>query len=573
MPFRWLTVIALCVFLSHGLHAQPVTAPSETETEISQPAKSPSREEQLRTLLDTIQQVETEQTTLNRQLKRTADAAEAKQLNSQIEQLTNRLQDLQTSFQALATGGIGSAELQPQAGAAFNWQQELQDVFRPLLDELKRLTERPRTIERLRSEQTVYQNRIETTDAAITYIKETLTTIEDPVVKKALKATLEQWQNSQEDASSHLERIHAQLERLTTPSQESGQGFVVTLQEFVHGRGLNLALALALGGFALTYLLLAGLGRLVGALINRGREPSAHWMAPAIALGFRGLTLILALLIATLILYARGDWVVLGLLVLLVVGLVWGLRQSLPRYLQEIRILLNMGSVREGERVVYNGIPWKITSLNLYSTWHNPLLRGGFLRLPLDKMVNLQSRPHAPEEPWFPSQENDIVILDGDIYSKVLLQTPEVVQLQVGGATTTYTVANYFGKNPRNLSRDGFAVPVVVGLDYQHQDEILTNIVPVLRSYLEEQLKEQPFHPYLTTLLVEFNEAASSSLNLLLVVVCTGAGAEHYWSIRRFLQRATVSACNQYGWTIPFDQLTVRWPPAQPPLPILKDSA
>lgn len=173
----------------------------------------------------------------------------------------------------------------------------------------------------------------------------------------------------------------------------------------------------------------------------------------------------------------------------------------------------------------------------------------------------------------FPSQENDIVILDGDIYSKVLLQTPEVVQLQVGGATTTYTVANYFGKNPRNLSRDGFAVPVVVGLDYQHQDEILTNIVPVLRSYLEEQLKEQPFHPYLTTLLVEFNEAASSSLNLLLVVVCTGAGAEHYWSIRRFLQRATVSACNQYGWTIPFDQLTVRWPPAQPPLPILKDSA
>lgn len=446
-------------------------------------------------------------------------------------------------------------------------------MFRPLLDELKRLTERPRTIERLRSEQTVYQNRIETTDAAITYIKETLTTIEDPVVKKALKATLEQWQNSQEDASSHLERIHAQLERLTTPSQESGQGFVVTLQEFVHGRGLNLALALALGGFALTYLLLAGLGRLVGALINRGREPSAHWMAPAITLGFRGLTLILALLIATLILYARGDWVVLGLLVLLVVGLVWGLRQSLPRYLQEIRILLNMGSVREGERVVYNGIPWKITSLNLYSTWHNPLLRGGFLRLPLDKMVNLQSRPHAPEEPWFPSQENDIVILDGDIYSKVLLQTPEVVQLQVGGATTTYTVANYFGKNPRNLSRDGFAVPVVVGLDYQHQDEILTNIVPVLRSYLEEQLKEQPFHPYLTTLLVEFNEAASSSLNLLLVVVCTGAGAEHYWSIRRFLQRATVSACNQYGWTIPFDQLTVRWPPAQPPLPILKDSA
>jgi predicted nucleic acid-binding Zn-ribbon protein len=312
MPFRWLTVIALCVFLSHGLHAQPVTAPSETETEISQPAKSPSREEQLRTLLDTIQQVETEQTTLNRQLKRTADAAEAKQLNSQIEQLTNRLQDLQTSFQALATGGIGSAELQPQAGAAFNWQQELQDVLRPLLDELKRLTERPRAIERLRSERTVYQNRLETTDAAIAHIKEISTTIEDPVVKKALKATLEQWQNHQEDTSNHLERIHTELERLTAPDQDVGQGFMVALQEFAQGRGLNLALAL--GGFALTYLALAGLGRLVGALMNRGREPGARWMTRVIALCFRGLTLILALLVTALVLYARGDWVLLGLL-------------------------------------------------------------------------------------------------------------------------------------------------------------------------------------------------------------------------------------------------------------------
>jgi hypothetical protein len=63
---------------------------------------------------------------------------------------------------------------------------------------------------------------------------------------------------------------------------------------------------------------------------------------------------------------------------------------------------------------------------------------------------------------------------------------------------------------------------------------------------------------------VEFNEAASSSLNLLLVAGFTGAGAEYYWSIRRFLQRASVSACNQYGWTIPFDQLTVHLPAGQP---------
>ncbi|MCB1820146.1 MAG: hypothetical protein KDI73_01010, partial [Candidatus Competibacteraceae bacterium] len=253
-----------------------------------------------------------------------------------------------------------------------------------------------------------------------------------------------------------------------------------------------------------------------------------------------------------------------GLLVLMVIGLLWGLRQSLPRYMREIRTLLDMGSVREGERVIYNGAPWKITGLNLYSTLQNPLLRGGSLRLPLDKMADLQSRSYAPEEPWFPSQENDIVILDGDIYGKVLLQTPEIVQLQVVGSIKTFAIADYLGKNPRNLSRDGFAVPVVFGLDYQHQGEILSHIVPTLRAYLEAQLEEQSFRPHLTNLLVEFNEAASSSLNLLIVAVFSGAGAGDYWPIRRFLQRATVSACNQYGWAIPFDQLTVHLPMGEP---------
>jgi hypothetical protein len=44
------------------------------------------------------------------------------------------------------------------------------------------------------------------------------------------------------------------------------------------------------------------------------------------------------------------------------------------------------------------------------------------------------------------------------------------------------------------------------------------------------------------------------------VAVFEGAAAEHYWSIRRFLQRTAVDACNRYGWTIPFDQLTLHIP-------------
>ena len=91
----------------------------------------------------------------------------------------------------------------------------------------------------------------------------------------------------------------------------------------------------------------------------------------------------------------------------------------------EIRILLDMGSVREGERIVHAGVPWRITSPNVYSTLHNPLLRGGtFASTALTDWSICNRALMRRRNPGFPSRENDIVILDGDIYGKVLVQTP-----------------------------------------------------------------------------------------------------------------------------------------------------
>lgn len=563
MSVRWFIAIGLCALLTQSLYAQPATALPETPAENEQPQPSaapPTLDAQLRTLLETIQAAESERTAINRQLRRTTNADEAQKLQEHAEQLARRLQDLRISFEELATKGLSTDDLKPKPATEFDWQQELEEVIRPLLDELKQLTERPRTIERLRGEQTRAENQIQIAETAMGRLETTLQQVEAPAVTQALEKVLEEWRDHYEEAESRLQRINSQLEWLMAPSEETTkERLVTTFQKFTSGRGLNLALAV--GGFILTYLALTGLGRLVGWL-NRKRQPKARRLARVSALVFRGLTLILALSVASMVLYARGDWFLLGLLILVLIGVLLGLRQSLPRHVREIRTLLDMGSVREGERIIYNGIPWRIATLNIYSTLRNPLLRGGVLRLPLEQLVDLQSRPHAPDEPWFPSRENDIVILDGDIWGKVLLQTPEIVQVRVIGSIKTFSVADYLGKNPRNLSQDGFAIPVIFGLDYRHQAEILTDIIPRLRAYLEEHLQQQSFHPHLTTLLVEFNEAAGSSLNLLIVAVFTGAGAEDYWAIRRFLQRTTVSACNQYGWTIPFDQLTVHMAPA-----------
>jgi hypothetical protein len=377
-------------------------------------------------------------------------------------------------------------------------------------------------------------------------------------VTKLLEGLREDWKSHRADAASRLQLVTGQLERLLAPDESDGRGFVAALREFFSGRGLSALLAVA--GFAVTYLLLVSAGALIGRLFLRQRETKTRRLAKAGGMLFRVFSLFAAVLAAMAILYVRGDWLILGLLILLMFGVILALRNSLPRYVDELRILFNLGGVREGERVLYKGIPWRIKSLNFYSTLHNPLLRGGTVRVPIAEMADLQSRQYVKEEPWFPSRENDFVILDGDVFGKVLLQTPEVVQLQVIGSTKTFAVADYLGQHPRNLSLDGFAVPLTFGLDYRHQADILTSIVIRMREYLEERINQQVFHPHLKDLIVDFNEAASSSLNLIIVAVFNGAAAEHYWSIRRFLQRTAVDACNRYGWTIPFDQLTLHIP-------------
>lgn len=373
MTFRRLALISLCVFLTQTVYAQLVEPTPEPLPEVVQPLTEPSLEEQLQILLDTIKTVETDRATLDRQLKRTTDGQVAQQIKMQRESLQQRRRDLQISFEELASGGLSTFALDAPAAPEFNWQREVEEVVRPLLDELKRLTERPRTMERLRSEQALYENRLQVANTALARLEKTRQAVKVSKVDKAVKALLDQWEDQRDGAASRLQRINAQLERLAAPDEQQ-KGLVATLEQFAHGLGLNLALAL--GGFILTWLALTVLGRLVS-LLDRRPKSLGHRMTRVIALGFRLLTLILALFVASMILYTRGDWLLLGLLILLAICLLWGLRQSLPRHVQEIRILLNMGSVREGERVVYAGVPWQITALNIYSTLRNPLLRGG----------------------------------------------------------------------------------------------------------------------------------------------------------------------------------------------------
>jgi hypothetical protein len=108
-----------------------------------------------------------------------------------------------------------------------------------------------------------------------------------------------------------------------------------------------------------------------------------------------------------LVFYVRGDWLLLTLVLIFLVGIAWAGKTALPPYLEQIRMILNIGAVREGERIIYQGVPWKVSSIGFFTYFQNPLLHGGKLRIPIRHIMDLISRPADPKEKWFPMEADD----------------------------------------------------------------------------------------------------------------------------------------------------------------------
>ena len=107
-------------------------------------------------------------------------------------------------------------------------------------------------------------------------------------------------------------------------------------------------------------------------------------------------------------------------------------------------MILNLGPVRQNERIIYEGIPWKVPKVNLYTSLINPALEGGEIRLPMRDLVTLHSRPNGEDELWFPCRKDDWVLLSDDTFGKVLQQTPDYAHIvKLGGTRKVNPTAEF----------------------------------------------------------------------------------------------------------------------------------
>lgn len=389
---------------------------------------------------------------------------------------------------------------------------------------------------------------------AVDNIRGLLKQAKDKSVKRELTELEKAWDRKAQQMKNQLDVLNIQLQdklKEKKPFWESAQNL---MKIFFKSRGRNLLLALCafISVFILLRLLHRGIYRYTP--VARIRERPLY--VRLFDVFYHILTALGSILALMAVLYIYTDWVLLTVCIIFIFGFIWAAKQNIPKYWEQIKIMLNLAGVREDERIIYRGVPWKVISLNIYSIFENPALKER-IRLPVHKLVDMESYPYDKQMPWFPCEKGDWVILSDGTRGEVIRQNHESVILKLrGDAQKTYLTGDFLSMTPLNLSHD-FRIKVTFGIDYQHQPICTTDVPEKLKAFLTEKLNQAGYKNSIRQINVEFESAAASSLDLVVIGDFTGDVAPLYNRIKRAIQRYAVEACNTYGWEIPFTQVTV----------------
>jgi hypothetical protein len=503
----------------------------------------------LRAVLESMDGKRAEIAELEREAAAAASEPQKLQVLAERSRARDELLRLQTTFDGIAAGI--DLDTHASAAASFDLVGELEKLVRPLIDELKDITAEPRQLSQLRSDLQRERARHDATQRGLERVRRLQAATTTASLREALTAVEERWQRRAQDARNVQTVLQHRLdekERERRSLYESTRSF---FGGFFRERGLNLLLAV--GAFVAVFVGLRWAYRPLTARLTPSHQ--RRFAFRLFAVSYHVAVVLLAVAAALLVLYAAGDWILLGLVLLLLFGVIWAGKQTLPRFIEQISMALNLGSVRESERVVFDGLPWRVEAIHWSVHLVNPALTGGVLRLPSRRLLGMYSRPSSADEPWFPSREGDWVAV-GSVRGQVVQQTPETVQVAVMRTRVTYRTLEYLAANPTNLSQ-GFTVGTTFGIDYRHQAIATTEVPAVMRAAAERALRATLGEEQVVAVRVEFQAASASSLDYTAAADLRGTAAPSYDLAVRTIQRALVDVCNERGWSIPFPQLTV----------------
>jgi hypothetical protein len=486
-------------------------------------------------------------------LKSAESEVEKQALTARLEKLETDLRTTRQNFEQIAAGSnLGNLRTLEQQ--KFNFQEEILSLVEPVVKELKDMTSDVRKKSELREAITRYSEKLPLADSAIENLSNLIDRTEDEAVRGRLQELMREWEQQRSFIRSELQAAQLQFDKLESNETSFTESSSSYLKSFFQKRGRYLLQALLV---VVAILVISRLiYRVMTRLIPDYRKKHRSFRIRLLDLVHRILTLLFAIAGPMVVFYVVEDWVLFSISLLILIGLAWTLRQTLPRYWKQMQLFLNIGSVREGERILLDGLPWRIREINFYSTLENPVGRLE-QRVPLDDLVDLKSRPLASDEPWFPCKKGDWIIMADGTRGKVIGISQELVTLvQRGGAQRTYTMEDFLGGSPLNLAPN-FRIKETFGITYDLQAQSTQEIPALLQEHVAKRIEEEGYNDRLLNLRVEFAQANTSSLDMVVIADFRGELGDLYNRLRRAIQRWCVEAATQYDWEIPFQQITL----------------
>ena len=500
-------------------------------------------------------------------LENVSGASEKQRLEEGIAELEAELAAAEEEREKLRAAlaqalGLNPEEVEtgPEAAEALTWEEELEQLLEPAFSELSELTRKPREQARMDRRQATLQQQLQQVVEAQRRTEVEIEAGPNPATRAELEALLVEYQDLEADLRAELEVVAAAIDALETDegawSERKGQwlgGAREGIRSFFADRGEHLLKAL--GVFVLIFLAVRLFQGGLRSLAARQREEKWAVFYRLLDLFVLVLGVVAAGVAMLSVLYMSGDWLLLTVAVAVLIALGWSARNGIPRFWREAQLMINIGPVRQGERILWEGLPWRVQSLHLLTILENPAFPDTRLRVPLSAMLETTSRPVGEDESWFPTVKGDWIVWD-DGAARVLKQSPEFVVLRRDNSDVTVPTEEFVGSSVVNLS-SGFRHRVTVTFDYRHQD-IVTSLIPdLLRQHVEAALQVDPYGRYLTDLGVDFEAASASSLDVEIEADFDGRAADRWEALIEVIQGACVDACNAEGWEIALPQLTL----------------
>lgn len=486
--------------------------------------------------------------------KKSSDNEEKERYDAEIKTLQTQLNEFQIKFENIATGIDTTQIASKEEYQTSTLSEDFQLLLKPLLYAAKQSTEEMRKKAKLQDEKEYYENVLFYANKAQKNIEKLLKDTNNTILKEELAKLQKNWTQKASLINSNLSAIEQHVAMLEENDVSFAESFQEGFKHFFQQQGL--VLVEAIGAMFIVIVMMQAIHTLLIKMFPVLIKPDRSLTIRFLDLVYWGLAVVLVIFTPMAIFYYEENWVLSSIGILILFGLLWTFRNLIPKLWKQARLLLNIGPVRQEERIYYHNLPWRVKNINIFTVLENPD-SGIKLRLPIEELVGLTSRPSLPKEPWFPCRVNDWVLLSDKTYGKVVGISLEFIELvDQSGGRKTFLLPDFLSLSPLNLST-GFMILDTIGISYRHQKESTNQITEMLEKFIRQQIEAEGYQDGLNDILVQFEHAGNSSLDVKIVATFHGEMAPNYFRLRRAIARWCVDACTEYGWEIPFPQLTI----------------